>query len=186
MSARFHSTRFARPFPPPAKARRRPRKEPGPDRLRRFDPVKVHEFQAKEMLARFGVTVPRGEAVRTAEEAVAAAARLGGRVVVKAQIHAGGRGKGIAHDARTGDVIRLPGEDKPLGGVRVAADAKQAGLIAGALLGSILKTVQTGPDGRLVQRLLVEEALDIEKEYYVGLVVDRDSRRLVVMASREG
>jgi succinyl-CoA synthetase beta subunit len=70
--------------------------------------------------------------------------------------------------------------------VRVAADAKQAGIIAGALLGSILKTIQTGPDGRLVQRLLVEEALDIEKEYYVGLVVDRDSRRLVVMASREG
>ena len=90
--------------------------------------MKVHEFQAKGLLARFGVAVPRGEMVRTPDEAAAATRRLGGRVVVKAQIHAGGRGKGIAHDAASGAPVVLTGETRPLGGVRVASDADQARL----------------------------------------------------------
>jgi succinyl-CoA synthetase beta subunit len=128
--------------------------------------MKIHEYQAKAVLARYGVPVPRGEVAASADEAAAAAARLGGRVVVKAQIHAGGRGKG--------------------GGIRVAADAEEARRIAGAMLGMRLVTEQTGPQGRLVSRVLVEEALAVARELYVGLVVDRASQRPVVMASAEG
>ena len=128
--------------------------------------MKIHEYQAKALLAPFGVPVPRGEVAFTPDEARAAAERLGGRVVVKAQIHAGGRGKG--------------------GGVRVVAGASEAAQVAETLLGSTLVTPQTGPAGRAVGRLLIEEALDIAAELYLGLLVDREAERLVVIASAAG
>ena len=128
--------------------------------------MKIHEYQAKTLLAAAGVPVPRGEPAFTAGEARAVAERLGGRVVVKAQIHAGGRGKG--------------------GGVKVVSDAAEAERAAEAMLGMTLVTAQTGPGGRRVGRLLIEEALDIERELYVGLVIDRALARPVLMASRAG
>ena len=128
--------------------------------------MKIHEYQAKALLASFGIPVPRGEAVFTPDAARAAAGRFGGRAVVKAQIHAGGRGKG--------------------GGVRVVADPGEAARVAGELLGSTLVTPQTGPAGRTVGRLLVEEALDIARELYLGLLVDREAARLAVIASAAG
>ena len=128
--------------------------------------MKIHEYQAKTLLAAAGVAVPRGEPAFTAGEARAAAERLGGRVVVKAQIHAGGRGKG--------------------GGVKLVAGAAEAERAAEAMLGMTLVTAQTGPGGRRVGRLLIEEGLDIERELYVGLVIDRALARPVLMASRAG
>ena len=128
--------------------------------------MKIHEYQAKALLAGHGVAVPRGEPVFSAPEAGAVARRLGGRVVVKAQIHAGGRGKG--------------------GGVKVAGDAAEAERIAGEILGMTLVTPQTGPDGRVVRRLLVEEALDVSTELYLGVLVDRSAGRPVMMASASG
>ncbi|MGA2182198.1 MAG: ADP-forming succinate--CoA ligase subunit beta [Bryobacteraceae bacterium] len=128
--------------------------------------MKIHEYQAKAILARYGVPVPRGEVAYTVEEAEAAARKLGGSVVVKAQIHAGGRGKG--------------------GGVKVAADATEAANIAKRMLGMKLVTHQTGPEGRIVQRLLVEETLPIERELYLGIVLDRNQRKAVFMASSAG
>jgi len=128
--------------------------------------VKIHEYQAKKLLAAAGVPVPRGEPAFTAAEARAVAERIGGRVVVKAQIHAGGRGKG--------------------GGVKVVSDATEAERTAEAMLGMTLVTAQTGPAGRRVERLLIEEGLDIDRELYVGLVVDRALARSVLMASRAG
>ena len=151
--------------------------------------LKIHEYQAKGIFAKFGIAIPRGEVVYTAAEARDIARSLGGKVVIKAQIHAGGRGKGIAHYARggrTGERIVLPGEQKPLGGVRGASGPDEAEQIARLLLGSRLETVQTGPEGREVKRLLVEEALAVEREYYVGVVIDRQAARPVVMASAEG
>jgi len=128
--------------------------------------MKIHEYQAKSIFARFGVPVPHGEVAQSANEAREVAKRLGGRVVVKAQIHAGGRGKG--------------------GGVKVAANADEAEQIAKAMLGMTLVTHQTGPAGRVVRRVLVEEAVEIQKEYYLSLVVDRAAARPVIMASTEG
>ncbi len=128
--------------------------------------MKIHEYQAKKLLAAAGVPVPRGAAAFTVADARAVAERLGGRVVVKAQIHAGGRGKG--------------------GGVKAASDAAAAGRAAEAMLGMTLVTAQTGPAGRRVGRLLIEEGLDVERELYVGLVVDRALARPVLMASRAG
>lgn len=128
--------------------------------------MKIHEYQAKKLLSAAGVPVPRGAAAFTVDEARAAAERLGGRVVVKAQIHAGGRGKG--------------------GGVRVVADAAAAARAAEEMLGMTLVTAQTGPAGRRVGRLLIEEALDVERELYLGLVIDRAIARPVLMASRAG
>ena len=128
--------------------------------------MKIHEYQAKAILAKYGVPVPRGEVVFTAEEAEAAAKKLGGGVVVKAQIHAGGRGKG--------------------GGVKLAKDAEEAAEVAKQILGMTLITHQTGPEGRLVQRVLVEELLPIAKELYVGIVLDRAIGKTVFMASSEG
>jgi len=128
--------------------------------------MKIHEYQAKAILARYGVPVPRGEVAYTPDEAEGAAARLGGSVVVKAQIHAGGRGKG--------------------GGVKVAKDAKEAAQIAQKMLGMKLVTHQTGPEGRVVQRLLVEETLPIERELYLGIVLDRTQAKPVFMASQAG
>jgi succinyl-CoA synthetase beta subunit len=128
--------------------------------------MKIHEYQAKAILARYGVPVPRGEVAFTIEEAEAAAAKLGGMVVVKAQIHAGGRGKG--------------------GGVKVAKDTADAIEKAKQILGMTLVTHQTGPEGRLVQRLLIEEALPIDKELYLGITLDRATGKNVFMASKEG
>ncbi len=128
--------------------------------------MKIHEYQAKALLARRAVPVPRGEVARTVDEAETAAKNLGGHVVVKAQIHAGGRGKG--------------------GGVKVAKHADEARSIAEKMLGMTLVTHQTGPEGRVVQRLLIEEALPIEREFYLGIVLDRAQGRNVFMASADG
>src|SRR5437868_6976690 len=128
--------------------------------------MKIHEYQAKAILARHDVPVPRGEVAYTLEEAEAAAREIGGSVVVKAQIHAGGRGKG--------------------GGVRVAKDASEAARIAGGILGMTLSTHQTGPEGRVVKRLLIEETLPIERELYLGIVLDRVQGKPVLMASAAG
>ncbi len=129
--------------------------------------MKIHEYQGKEILKRYGVPVPRGIPCFTVDEALKAAETLGGPVwVVKAQIHAGGRGKG--------------------GGVKVAKSLAEVKEAAGRILGMQLVTHQTGPHGQRVRRLLVEEGADIRKELYVGLVVDRVSQRVTVMASSEG
>ena len=117
--------------------------------------MKIHEYQGKAVLASFGVPVPKGKVAYTAAEAVEIGKELGFPVVVKAQIHAGGRGKG--------------------GGVKVAKDAAEAVEVAKKILGMTLITHQTGPDGRVVHRLLVEETLPIDRELYLGLVLDRVS-----------
>lgn len=129
--------------------------------------MKIHEYQAKAILARYGVTTPRGEVAFTREEAREAALRLGTPiVVVKAQIHAGGRGKA--------------------GGVKLARSADEAAELAGKILGMNLVTPQTGPSGRIVKRLLIEEGLDIKREMYLGLLVDRAAGLPVFMASSAG
>jgi succinyl-CoA synthetase beta subunit len=129
--------------------------------------MKIHEYQGKEILRRYSVPVPRGEAAFSVEEAVAVAKRLGGPVwVVKAQIHAGGRGKG--------------------GGVKIARSLDEVRANAQAILGMQLVTHQTGPQGQPVHRLLIEEGADIRKELYVGMVVDRASQKVCLMASSEG
>src|SRR3954466_10238695 len=128
--------------------------------------MKIHEYQAKAILAQYNVPVPRGEVAFTVDEAEAAAKKLGGSVVVKAQIHAGGRGKG--------------------GGVKVAKDAADAKRLASQILGMRLITHQTGPEGRIVERLLIEETLPIERELYLGIVLDRVQGKPVFMASAAG
>jgi len=129
--------------------------------------MKIHEYQAKQILARFGVTVPRGEVITKREDARAEAQKLGGgTVVVKAQIHAGGRGKG--------------------GGVKLAHNPAEADALTGQILGMTLVTHQTGPEGRVVKRVLIEEGLDVARELYLGIVIDRASGRPVFMASSEG
>ncbi|MGH9402208.1 MAG: ADP-forming succinate--CoA ligase subunit beta [Terriglobia bacterium] len=128
--------------------------------------MKIHEYQAKQILARYGVPVPRGEVIEQAAQAAAVAEKLGGTVVVKAQIHAGGRGKG--------------------GGVKLARSPKEAEELASKMLGMTLVTHQTGPEGRVVRRVLIEEGLEIARELYLGLVMDRATGRPVLMASSEG
>ena len=128
--------------------------------------MKIHEYQAKSILAKYGVPVPRGKMASTVDMAVEIASELGGRVVVKAQIHAGGRGKG--------------------GGVKLAEGPEQVRQIAARILGMILVTHQTGPEGKLVQRLLIEETLPIARELYLGIVLDRTQGKPVVMASAAG
>jgi succinyl-CoA synthetase beta subunit len=129
--------------------------------------VKIHEYQGKEIFRRYGMTVPRGIPAFSVDEAVKAAQSLGGPVwVVKAQIHAGGRGKG--------------------GGVKLAKSLDEVRDVAGKILGMQLVTHQTGPAGQKVRRLLIEEGADIRKELYVGMVVDRGSQRVALMASSEG
>lgn len=128
--------------------------------------MKIHEYQAKELLKGFGVTVPRGEVVTTPEAAKEAAERIGGRVVVKAQIYAGGRGKG--------------------GGIKVANSPDEAYELARNMLGMKLVTPQTGPEGRQVHTLLIEEALHIKQEFYLGIGVDRAMATPVFMASAAG
>ncbi|MGE5723198.1 MAG: ATP-grasp domain-containing protein, partial [Sphingomonadales bacterium] len=139
--------------------------------------MNIHEYQAKEVLARFGVPVPAGYAAMSADEAVAAAERLSGPLyVVKAQIHAGGRGKGRFKE--------LGGDAK--GGVRLARSLDEVRANADEMLGKTLVTVQTGPQGKQVQRLYVTEGVDIAKEFYLALLVDRGSGRVAVVASTEG
>ena len=129
--------------------------------------MKIHEYQAKAILARYGVPVPRGEVAFSAAEAGEIARRLGGKVVVvKAQIHAGGRGKG--------------------GGVKLARTPEEAERIATAMIGMTLVTHQTGPEGRVVGRVLVEEGLQMQRELYVSIVLDRAAGKPVVMASAAG
>jgi succinyl-CoA synthetase beta subunit len=129
--------------------------------------VKIHEYQGKEIFRKFGMPTPRGIPAFSVEEAVAAAAALGGPVwVVKAQVHAGGRGKG--------------------GGVKLARSIDEVRDLAGKILGMQLVTHQTGPGGQKVRRLLIEEGADIRKELYVGMVVDRTTQRVCLMASSEG
>ena len=128
--------------------------------------MKIHEYQAKGLFAQFGVPVPQGEVATTPEEARRVAERLGGRVVVKAQIHAGGRGKG--------------------GGIRVVDTVEAAEAAARSLIGSTLITPQTGPEGRRVSRVLVEEQLELDRELYLGLLIDRALARPVMMASAAG
>lgn len=129
--------------------------------------MNIHEYQGKELLRKYGVTTPRGFPCFSVDEAVKAAEDLGGKVwVVKAQIHAGGRGKG--------------------GGVKVAKSLEEVRQYATDILGMTLVTHQTGPEGRLVKRLLVEEGADIKNELYVGMVVDRDTQRVCLMCSSEG
>jgi succinyl-CoA synthetase beta subunit len=128
--------------------------------------MKIHEYQGKEVLARHGVAVPRGIVITEAAEARKAAEELGGKVVVKAQIHAGGRGKG--------------------GGVKLAANPDEAVKLASEILGMTLVTKQTGPEGKLVRTVLIEEALPIERELYLGVVLDRSEGFPVMMASKFG
>jgi succinyl-CoA synthetase beta subunit len=128
--------------------------------------MKIHEYQGKAILAQYKVPVPRGEPAFSVEDARRAAEKIGGSVVVKAQIHAGGRGKG--------------------GGVKVARDAAEAEVIASKILGMTLVTHQTGPEGRVVNRLLIEETLPIERELYLGIVLDRVQGKPVFMASAAG
>src|SRR5690242_11557582 len=129
--------------------------------------MKIHEYQGKEILRKFGVTVPRGIPCLSVDEAVKAAERLDGPVwVVKAQIHAGGRGKG--------------------GGVKIAKALGEVHDLAGAMLGMTLVTHQTGPKGRVVRRLYIEEGADIARELYLSLLVDRETSRVAVVASTEG
>ena len=129
--------------------------------------MNIHEYQGKEILKKYGVSVPNGKVAFTVEEAVEAAKELGTDIcVVKAQIHAGGRGKA--------------------GGVKVAKNLEEVRTYANEILGKTLVTHQTGPEGKEVKRLLIEEGCDIKKEYYVGLVLDRATSRVVLMASEEG
>ncbi len=129
--------------------------------------MKIHEYQGKELLSRFGVPVPKGIPAFSVDEAVAAAQKLGGKVwVVKAQIHAGGRGKG--------------------GGVKLARSLDEVKTLSSEILGMQLVTHQTGPAGQKVRRLLIEEGADITKEYYVAAVTDRATQKVAIMASSEG
>ena len=128
--------------------------------------MKIHEFQAKELLRGFGARVPRGRVIEEAAEAAAICREFGGRCVVKAQIHAGGRGKG--------------------GGVKLAGSPEEAERLAGEILGMTLVTHQTGPEGQKVRKVLIEEALDIDRELYLGVTLDRAAERPVLMASRSG
>ncbi len=128
--------------------------------------MKIHEYQAKRILIKYGVKVPEGKVATTAAEAGEVARELGGKVAVKAQIHAGGRGKG--------------------GGIKLAQSAEEAEELAGQLLGSRLVTPQTGPEGKVVNRVLIEKCVNIEKEFYLGILIDRSQQRPVFMASREG
>ncbi|MBP1678304.1 MAG: sucC, partial [Bacteroidetes bacterium] len=129
--------------------------------------MKVHEYQGKDILRAYNVAVPRGRVAFSVDEAVRGAEELGGQVwVVKAQIHAGGRGKG--------------------GGVKIAKSIEEVRALAGQLLGMRLVTHQTGPEGRVVRRLLIEEGVSIARELYVGVTLDRSTSRNVVMASTEG
>src|SRR5918994_6815539 len=132
--------------------------------------MKIHEFQAKDLLRKAGIAVPAGAAARTPDEAAAAFDQLGGKLaVVKAQIHAGGRGKGT---------IKTNPQQR---GVQLVRSRDEAKTVAAALLGNELVTIQTGPEGKKVQQVLVEAGCDIERELYLGIVVDRAQGLPVLM-----
>lgn len=138
--------------------------------------MNIHEYQAKQLLAKFGVAVPRGGVAYTPEEAEKVANELGGPVwVVKSQIHAGGRGAG-----------RFKGNESGAGGVRVVKSVADVKSNAGEMIGATLVTKQTGPEGKEVSRVYIEEGCDIKRELYLSLLVDRDTSRVTVMASTEG
>src|SRR5262249_42688893 len=138
--------------------------------------MNIHEYQAKGLLKRFGVAVPRGGVAYTAEEARKVAEELGGSLwVVKSQIHAGGRGAG-----------RFKDNPKGKGGVRVSKSLDEVVANAGEMLGHVLVTKQTGPAGKEVKRIYVEEGCDIKRELYLGMLIDRTTARVTVMASTEG
>src|SRR3972149_2415546 len=128
--------------------------------------MKIHEFQAKQIIKGFGVAVPEGEVAESADAARAIAQKMAREVVVKAQIHAGGRGKA--------------------GGVKIAKTPEEAHAVAASILGKQLVTIQTGPEGQLVRRVLVEETLPIERELYLGIVVDRAPASPVLLARAAG
>lgn len=135
--------------------------------------MKVHEYQAKEVLSKFGVPVPKGKVAFSANEAFSIAKEIGGTVVVKSQIHAGGRGKGKFTSGFQG-------------GVKLAKTPEEAKELASKMVGNILVTHQTGPEGKKVEKLYITEASDIKKEYYLGIVLDRSKECNVIMASTEG
>ena len=138
--------------------------------------MNIHEYQAKSLLKKYGVAVPRGGVAYTPQEAETVARELGGPVwVVKSQIHAGGRGAG-----------RFKGNPEGKGGVRVVKAIEEVGKNAGEMLNNVLITKQTGPEGREVKRLYVEEGADIKRELYLGLLTDRATGRVTIMASTEG
>jgi succinyl-CoA synthetase beta subunit len=138
--------------------------------------MNIHEYQAKTLLGKFGVAVPRGAVAYTVKEAEDAAKDLGGPVwVVKSQIHAGGRGAG-----------RFKGDEDGKGGVRVVRSVEEVRENADEMLGAVLVTKQTGPQGKEVKRLYIEEGCDIARELYLSLLVDRATSRITLMASTEG
>jgi len=159
--------------------------------------LKLHEYQARDLLAAHGVPVPGGRVAATAAEARAAADSLGGRVVVKAQIHAGGRGKGrLVRQSETAamfqklvsDPANNSGQVKGdrVGGVRLADTAAEAEAAAAAILGNYLVSIQTGPEGKLVKNVLVAEQTDVAKEYYLAIIIDGAQGSPLIMASTEG
>lgn len=142
--------------------------------------MKLHEYQGKEILRRFNVPTPNGRVAFSADEAVAVARELGGELwVVKAQIHAGGRGKGDLYDPQT-DVLIMNG------GVKVASTLDEVRAYSAKMIGNKLVTVQTGPEGKIVQRVLVEQGVNIAKEFYAGMLLDRAQSRNIIMVSTEG
>ena len=133
----------------------------------------IHEYQAKELFQKFGVPTPNGRVADSAEEAKSAAAEIGSNIVVKAQVHAGGRGKGTFKNGFKG-------------GVHVVQNADEAADIAAKMLGQVLVTHQTGEEGKLVSKVMVADAVEITKEYYLAILMDRESRSPVIVASTEG
>ena len=139
--------------------------------------MNIHEYQAKALLHEFGVPISKGVPVLRPEDSDAAAKALGGPVwVVKSQIHAGGRGKGKFKEASAGDK----------GGVRLAKSIDEVNAFAKQMLGATLVTVQTGPDGKQVNRLYIEDGSDIDKEFYLSLLVDRETSKVAFVVSTEG
>lgn len=159
--------------------------------------MKLHEYQARDLLAQNGVAVTGGRVASTPSEARAIAQELGGKVVVKAQIHAGGRGKGrLVSQSETADMFRKLTTDSAnhsgqvkgdrVGGVRLADTAEEAEQAAAAILGKYLVSIQTGPEGKLVKNVLVAEQTDIAKEYYLAAIIDGMQGSALIMASAEG
>ncbi len=135
--------------------------------------MNIHEYQAKELFEKFGVATPRGKVAETAAEAKSAAVEIGSNIVVKAQVHAGGRGKGTFKNGFKG-------------GVHLVQTPEEAAEIAGKMIGQVLVTHQTGEEGKLVSKVMIADAVDIKKEYYLAVLMDRESRSPVIVASTEG
>jgi succinyl-CoA synthetase beta subunit len=159
--------------------------------------MKIHEYQAKELFAKYGVAVPKGRVASTPAEAQTIAQELGGKVVVKAQIHAGGRGKGrIVDGSQTAEMYQKLVSDPAnnagqvkgdrIGGVRLASTADEAGREAANILGKHLVSIQTGPEGKVVKNVLVEEQSAVAKEYYLAIIIDGAQGCPLIMASTEG